>query len=97
MQRLQVLAEQQALVKQRADLPLQRAGAPVLGGRFSHVPLARLGTIHAGEQAVVRPAQFGTHCVPNWKGLKKRPHVAQVALIKALAELGSELLGQHGQ
>jgi hypothetical protein len=33
--------------------------------------------------AVMGPAQFGTHCVPNWKRLIKVPHVAQVAFIKA--------------
>ena len=46
----------------------QRDGSSSVGG-FVHVPLARGFVIHARQQAVVRPAQFGTHCVPNWEAL----------------------------
>jgi len=45
----------------------------------------------------VRPAQFGTQCVPNREAQEEGPHVAQVAFIEALAELASEGVGQIGQ
>ena len=36
------------------------------------------------QQAVMRPAQFGTQCVSNWKCLKKSTHVAKIPPIKPL-------------
>jgi hypothetical protein len=39
----------------------------------------------------MRPAQFGTHCVPNWEGLVESPHIAQISLIKALPKLYGEM------
>ena len=62
-----VLAGQQALVIQRADLPLERARTPVLHGRLVHIPLACAVAIDPQEHAVMGPAQFATHCVPYWK------------------------------
>jgi hypothetical protein len=34
----------------------------------------------------MRPTQFGTQCVPNWKHLKKVPHIAEISLVKPLPE-----------
>lgn len=45
----------------------------------------------------MRPAQFGTHCVPNWKTLEKQAHVPQVALIKTSPELSRQTLGKYSQ
>ena len=78
-------------------MPLQDASAPVLRGGFLQIPLTRGCRTDAKEQAVVRPTQFGTQCVPNWKMQEERPHIPQVALIKAPAEFASQGIGQIGQ
>jgi hypothetical protein len=79
-----------------------RCGAPApacssSAWRPRHVPVARLGRVHPQQQAVVRPAQFGTQCVPIWKRLEKRTHVAQVAFVKPLAKLLRQGLPQLRQ
>jgi hypothetical protein len=65
--------------------------------RLVHVPLAGVFALQLGEQAVLGPAQFGTHCVPNWKSLKKSLHVAQVVLFKALTKIRRQLFGRQRQ
>ncbi len=45
----------------------------------------------------MRPAQFGTQCVPNWKLQEKRPHIPQIAFIKPPAEFASQGVSQIGQ
>jgi len=35
----------------------------------------------------VGTAQFGTHCTPNWEGLKECTHVPEVALVKSFPEI----------
>jgi hypothetical protein len=92
-----IFTEQQSFIKQRAHLALQGAGTPVLRGGFGHVPLPRLGAVNAQQQAVVRPAQFVTQCVTNWKGVVKQAHVTQVGRIKPPAKLAGEGLRQLGQ
>jgi hypothetical protein len=34
----------------------------------------------ANEAAVMAPAQFGTQCVPNWKGKIKCPDIVKIVL-----------------
>jgi ABC-type nitrate/sulfonate/bicarbonate transport system ATPase subunit len=75
----------------------QRPRTPVLSSRFVHVPQASRILLHTGEQTIVCPTQFGTHCVPIWESAEKGPHVAQIALIKARAELTRQLSGQGRQ
>jgi len=45
----------------------------------------------------VGPAQFGTQCVPNWKCLKESPHIAQIPLIKTLAEFRCQFPSQAAE
>ncbi len=59
-----------------ADLAIQSTGAPVLFDAFVEIPLSRGRVVDADESAVVRPTQFGTHCVPNCKGTIECSHVA---------------------
>jgi hypothetical protein len=90
-------AEQQTFVVQGADLPVQGAGAPVLRSGFVHVPVTGFRVCDTQQGPVMGPAQFGTHCVPNRKTLEKGAHVAQVALVKAFAEIAGQRRGQARQ
>ncbi|WP_297576848.1 hypothetical protein [uncultured Deefgea sp.] len=44
----------------------------------------------------MRPAQFGTHCVPNRERLKKSTHMAQIALVKPLSKFHRQARSQTG-
>jgi hypothetical protein len=43
------------------------------------------------------PGQFATQCVTNWVGHEERPHVAEVGLVEALAELRLKTPGESFQ
>jgi len=91
--RLAVLAGEEPFIVEGADLAVEGAGVPVLGGGLVHIPLASSRGIHAEENAVVGPAQFGTQCVPIRECRVEGPHVSEITLVEALAKLGGELGG----
>ncbi len=62
-----VIAQQKALVKMAVDLSFQLAGRPVVVGCFELVIFPFGFIINSNDQPVMRPAQFRTHCVRNWK------------------------------
>ena len=88
-----VFAGEEAFVVESADLAVEGAGVPVLGGGLVHIPVPGGDGVHAQEQAVVGPAQFVTQCVTIRECLIEQPHVAEIGCIKAFAELRGELGG----
>jgi hypothetical protein len=64
--------------KARSRSSSARSSSPALRSRLIHIPTARLFILHAQQDAVMRPAQFVTQCVTNWKSRIKEAHVAQV-------------------
>jgi hypothetical protein len=86
-----VLAGQQALVIELADLSLQCADTPMLLNRFLLIPASGVGVFDARQDIVMRPAQFERHRLPNRKHHIKAPHIAQVGGIKAFAEFRRQL------
>jgi hypothetical protein len=87
---LPILTRQEALIVDRADLPIQCAGIPVLVGGFTHVPQARGGIFDAKQRAVVGPAQFVTQRVTIPKGLKEQAHISETRGIESSAKLGGQ-------
>ncbi len=85
--RLAVLAGKQPLIIEPPDLPFERARTPVLRHRLVDIPLACLLIFKAQQRAVMRPAQFGTQCVPNWEREEKGTHVPQIPLIETLPKI----------
>ena len=43
------------------------------------------------------PVQFGTQCVPNWKGVVERSYIAKITLIKIETKLGGQPLSHQRQ
>ena len=84
----------EAFVEERVYLAFQFAGRPAGGDGFRQIELPRLLIGDPTEKTIVRPTQFGTHCVPNWKKTVKLPHKAQVSGIEALPEFCRELRGE---
>jgi hypothetical protein len=84
-------------VVESADLAVEGAGVPVLGGGFVHIPLASGGVIDTQQGAVVGPAQFVTQCVTIRECLIEQPHVAEIGCIEALSKFGGELGGNLSQ
>lgn len=77
-------------------MSIQRAGTPVLVGRFVHIPEAcRLG-FDPQKGAVMGPTQFVTQCVTDWKCLIKQTHVAQIGGIGTPPEFRRQRFGQPG-
>jgi type I restriction enzyme, R subunit len=87
-----VLAGEQALVIQRADLALQCADAPVLIRRLIRIPLPGSRVLNTHQGSIVAPAQNTTQCVVFWESQVELPHIAQVAHIKPFAKLGLQAL-----
>lgn len=84
----------QTVIVEGLDLPVELAGAPSCVRGFVHIPQAPPLVVYAHKHAVVRPAQFGTQCVPNWKREVKLAHGSQVTLRKALAKVIRQTLGE---
>ena len=91
---LLVAAREQALTEHGVDLPLELTRAPAALGALVHVPHARLGVRDARKAPVVRPAQFGTQCVPNWERKVELAHEPEVALVKPLPKVLREPPGK---
>jgi hypothetical protein len=81
-----VLAAQQALKIQHANVPLQGSHAPTLADSLSQIPFPCGRIFHPRQHVVMRPTQFERHCLSHWKGQIEAAQVAQVADIKTLAE-----------
>ena len=92
-----VLAGQQTLVVQRADLSHQCPRTPILFGSFPHIPSPRLRVIQAQECTVVGPTQFVTQCVTIREGAIEKPHVPQIRRVEASPKFGSQPLRQPEQ
>lgn len=89
-----VAAQGQPLEEQGVDLALQFAGGPAGVDRLGLVERPGGGIIDAEQEPVMGPGQFATQCVTNRVGHEKRPHIAEVGRVIALAELGLEPLGE---
>lgn len=89
-----IAAGKQSLVIESADLALECAGVPILGGSLVHVPLAGRWFLDTEQCPVVRPTQFVTQCVTFWECVVKQPHVAEIGGVEAPAKLGGESRGK---
>jgi len=58
-------------------------------------PVLRLRYVYvANKLAIVCPAQFGTHCVPNWEAQIKCTHIAKISNVKTFTELLRQSVGK---
>ena len=85
---------QKPFVVERVDLPVELSYRPALFDGGAHVEVATDGIIYAYDQAIMRPAQFGTQCVPNWICKIQLAHGAKVSFREPLPEFGCQPLGQ---
>ena len=69
---------QKSRIRLGGDLAVQFARSPAAGNTFVHVPFAGRSIRHTHENAVVRPTQFVTHCVTNWKSKVELTHVLEI-------------------
>lgn len=82
-----VAAHQKPVIIKRGNLPVELSDRPPFGSGFTNIPIAGLGVFHAQNGAVMRPRQFGTHCVPIRESEIEGAHIAKVPFIKSLAEI----------
>ena len=76
--------------RSRMNVPFQLADTPRRFSAFSHIkgPDFLIGNPH--QETIMRPTQFRTQCVSNWKATIKLTHFAQIRFIQALSKFSSQ-------